>query len=138
MQECREDLPGSGAAGSEDEDPARRSHSVFSLFLFCFGFSCSFLPLLVFLCYSSLLCVSTVLCSTLSVFPLFRLSHLLCVFFSGSWPVRPLFFFCFQSLTLSVFLLSFSVSCVRFSSAPLWFSRSKSPASSASFLLFFF
>jgi len=50
MQECREDLPGSGAAGSEDEDPARRSHSVFSLFLFCFGFSYSFLPLLVFLC----------------------------------------------------------------------------------------
>jgi len=42
MQECREDLPGSGAAGSEDEDPARRSHSVFSLFLFCSGFSCSF------------------------------------------------------------------------------------------------
>jgi len=100
MQECREDLPGSGAAGSEDEHPARRSHSVFSLFLFCFGFSCSFLPLLVFLCYSSLLCVSTVLCFTLSVFPLFRLSHLLCVFFSGSWPVRPLFFFSSRSLSL--------------------------------------
>ena len=50
------------------------------------------------------------------------------LFFSGSWLVRPLFLglfvpcSCFQSLLFFVFLLSFSVFCVCFSSAFPWFS----------------
>jgi len=55
-------------------------------------------------------------------------AHSLCL--SLLYTLFPLFFF--------VSAVSFPVSCFRFSSAPLWFSRSKSPASSASFLLFFF
>jgi len=55
-------------------------------------------------------------------------AHSLCL--SLLYTLFPLFFF--------VSAVSFPVSCVRFSSAPLWFSRSKSPVSSASFLLFFF